>query len=288
MPPRSQLVRLALLGAAGLLIGAATAGIAFFLLPKPQTSLEVYYSDPQFMFLVPVSRTLEKTPEGVLSALAQPPKGLVPILPKEATASATLNGNQGFVTLRIPTLGGGSEQLMAAGIVKSLSGLGAQEVKLSLQDPQGKEYPSEHLDTSAPMHATDPEMENTWQWAEGATARVYWSTAGYLVPLRIPLPEAARPIESSFRALLQGPESLECSFLAASVPASLHPSLQGIRDGVAEVKVENPEALPAETWETAQRAMVLTLTEFRSVTGVRFLGTDLPGTPVTRPAWINR
>ncbi|HBN10149.1 MAG TPA: hypothetical protein DD435_16430 [Cyanobacteria bacterium UBA8530] len=282
--------RLRLALATGLLIAVGVAWWIFHPVGPQSRLIELYYSDPQAMFLVPVTETFSvsgKTgPETVVSvvkALARPPKGLFAAVPADASPSAFVKDKVATVTLALSPTGAGSEQLMANALAKAVGHLpDIEQVRLVLKDSQGRDFPSEHLDLAVPLRADDPERENSWQ-AYGPSARVYWSTTDgtYLVPLQIPLEkqDASRPMESAFKTLLAGPASLQCAFLNPSIPSSVKPSFLGIREGIAEIRPGG--TLP----ETAKRAIVLTLTEFNSVKAVHFEGEqeNLP-----RPLWINK
>ncbi|HEY9765999.1 MAG TPA: GerMN domain-containing protein [Chroococcales cyanobacterium] len=282
--------RLRLVLATGLLIAAGLAWWIFRPVGPQSRLVELYYSDPQAMFLVPVTETVpvaaKTDPETVVSvvkALSRPPKGLFPAVPGDASPSAFVKDKVATVTLVLAPTGAGSEQLMANALAKAVGHLpNIEQVRLVLKDSQGRDFLSEHLDLALPLRADDPERENSWQ-AYGPSARVYWSTPDgtYLVPLQIPLEkqDASKPMESAFKTLLAGPASLQCGFLNPSVPPSSKPSFLGIREGIAEVR-------PGGTLsETAKRAIVLTLTEFNSVKAVHFEGEK---ETLPRPRWVNK
>lgn len=274
-------------------IAVAIGLMAFQWFPWPQ-EIEFYYADPQATFLVPVTQkvafphsTLKAIPT-VLEGLSHAPKGLTPLVSKQSNPKLSLQDRTANVTLQTATYGGGLEQLMASALTKSLCQLpGIQQVGLTLSDSQGNPLESEHLDLSEPFRPDAPENENTWL-TDGSPTKVYWATPDqhFLVPLQVSLTDAAKPIESTWEILLAGPRAIDCSQLAPSIPSGIKLTWLGLTEGIAHVGVEN-QKLPKPQWEITQRAIVLTLTEFRSIHGVQFQGSGLTPDVIRRPKWIN-
>lgn len=274
-------------------IAVAIGLIAFQWTPWPQ-EVECYYADPQATFLVPVTQKVAiprasiKAIPKLLDLLAQAPKGLTPVVPKQNSPQIALQNQTAKVTLQVPPYGGGIEQLMASALTKSLCQLpDIQQVGLTLADAQGKPFESEHLDLSEPFRPDAPENENSWL-TEGSPTKVYWATPDqrFLVPLQVSLTDASHPIENTWRILLAGPRSIDCPLLAPSVTPNLKLSWQGLTKGIAHIGVEQ-QNLPKPQWKMTQRAIVLTLTEFHSIHGVKFQGSGLTPDVIRRPKWIN-
>ena len=92
--------------AAGLLLAFGLAWWVFRPVGAQPRLVELYYADPQAMFLVPVTenipaaaKTNSETVVSVVKALSLPPKGLYPAIPKDASPSVVLKDKVATVTL---------------------------------------------------------------------------------------------------------------------------------------------------------------------------------------------
>lgn len=291
--------RLAFLIAALLLLAGLAGGYWFWSTRHETRNYTLYYTDPQAMYLIPVSearalpRDDGKALTALLNELTQAPVGLQATLPPGTVAEVQrISNGQANITLQVPTtMGSGAERLLAGAVAKTAASLGSvREVRLQLRNREGAPYESQHLDLSSPLSPTDPGVENLYLdgAGEGLMVTLYYATADgrYLVPLRRPLPPAYRtqPIEGSFQLLIAGPPSELSGILGPSVPVDPGIAWGGVAMGVAQIDWPMDQPAPSDQ---ALRAFALTLTEFD---GIRQVSLKQHGREVAtsmRPAAVN-
>lgn len=286
-------------GVAIALLAVVTASCQWFPVRRPVVQ---YYTDPQAVFLVPVTRMLAipdamHDPEGALQAdldqlLAAVPKGLQsPFSPGTQVEVTAASGGDASVTLKLPVSeGSGGESLLAGALVRTATALpGIHRVILSLEDMAGAPLSSEHLDLTAPLSPNDPGMQNVWlpDGHEGLLVTVYYRVpdSPYLVPVKLPISptEAAAPTTAELRLLSEGPPPGLRFSVARSLPEGASLTMLGW-DGhgksTAEVRWSGPSSALGE------RALALTLTEQPEIRTVVIEG--LPSSSsLARPSQVN-
>lgn len=282
-----------------LTLGAGAGG--WWLISRNGTraqAVTLYYADPQAMYLVPVTQTLElpmrrkQALEQVVSELHSPPPGLHTALPPGSDLEIlAANPVQTRLKVRLSTVpGSGSEQLMIKSLVKTAGSLGFTEVAIALFDARGGRLESQHMDLSEPLSPTSPGMENLHLDGEGLAVNVYYRLprSSYLVPVRVPLSAARsdRPIEGSI-ALLRDPPPGISPFAASALPPGTDIRWNGLEGNTAQILWKGAMATGSAE---AIRAIALTLTQFEEVKAVR-VQPEGPGTqpskPISRPPAVN-
>lgn len=274
------------------------------------TRVTLYFSDLDGMFLVPVSRTIERTPAILRATLDQllagpaPNSGLAASVPPMEYQKIRLDGGRATVDLG-QQVAAASAGWGSAGSTTALNAivytLGAHPAVREIQfTVDGR--PAEVLFHG--ISGSDPFLEADWS-SSGEALTLYLShvTAGrvYLVPYQVTSaggPEPARMTEA-LGHLARGVQVGQFQ-LGPTVPAEV--AVQAVSRTRDVVRVDfAPGVEGAFGGDPAMQAMmldsiVLTLTSFPGVKAVEFVvdgrpapalgGRDLSA-PVSRPQWVN-
>ncbi|HEY9721663.1 MAG TPA: GerMN domain-containing protein [Oscillatoriaceae cyanobacterium] len=276
----------------------------------PARNVELYYADPQGMFLVPVDRplTLPQAPaewaQAVVAALRTPPrKGLVsPVTPDVKLLEASYAAPDWQLKVQVgENFGTTSERLVAGSLVRSFlaSYPGSKEVTLRLVGASGQEFEGQHLDLSEPFH--DADFVNTLDEAPsgGLNATVWWALpdGGTLAPIQVTLAHGSGvPPRDALASWTAGPPAASRLFLASVLPPGQSVHWAGLQAGVARVELAKAPRDDAPDRRFVEAAL-LTLTGEPGVTAVQFLhgGKPLSGAvgpyqlsaPLKRPQAVN-
>lgn len=293
------------------LVGLGLAGVQLLHPHAPAQRLELYYSDPQAMFLIPVEEPADPAAaspaawaESVVGRLRQAPDAsLVPVLtPDIKILEASYHAPQWNLKLEVgPGFGSAMERLAVGSLVKSFvaSYPGADRVEVRLMNPDGKPYEGQHLDLSRPLTGADFVNRLDGGAPSNLDAVVWWRVAGgsHLVPVQVPMAGKSGSLtQDAFERLVAGPPASSQAFLGGVVPSGLKVRWEGVEDTVARVSLEGelPQGPEAERFVAAT---VLTLTEQKPIDAVQFLKAGKPlqatvgrftlGAPVHRPEQAN-
>lgn len=311
MRPSALSPRWPAIAGALLLVAAIGGGVLWYTSRTPAHGVELYYADSQGMFLVPVDTTLTlpATPaewaQGVFDALrTSPRKGLVaPMTPDVKLLSAHYAAPSWDLQVQVgENTGTTSERLIAGSLVRSFlaSYPGAKEVSLRLMGPDGQNFEGQHLDLSAPFHASD--FVNTLDDSPpgGLNATVWWTLPDgvTLTPVQITLARGSGvPPRDALASWSAGPPATSRTFLAGVLPKGQSVRWDGLQGGVARVELATPPADDAADRRFLDAAL-LTLTDEPGVHAVQFLhdGKPLAGAvgpyqlaqPLSRPQAVNQ
>lgn len=277
----------------------------------PAQALELYYSDPQAMFLVPVDSapvsatgTPAEWADEVVGRLRQAPDAtLVPVVtPDIKVLEARYQAPQWSLRLQVgPGFGSAMERLVVGSLVRTFlaSYPGADRVEVRLVDAAGKPYEGQHLDLSRPLTVADFMNRLEGDTPSKLSAVVWWRVpnATELVPVQVPMTGKAGSLtQDAFERLVAGPPSTSQAFVGGVLPAGVKASWGGVEGTVARVSVDGKLPAGAEG-ERFVEATVLTLTEQKPIDAVQFLQGGKPlaasvgrfnlASPVRRPDQTN-
>ncbi len=248
----------------------------------------LYYSDPQGMYLIPISTTM-KLNSNNLDNITKP-KQVVPILeeikssrgdkdlraciPSEVSFSdIEIHRDKKEIDLTINSqkkrLGDNDEQLMIGAIVNTLTELkGFSSVKINPGNLQSD------MDFSEPF--TRDEWKNLW-YTDGelddkkSAANVYWFTKNrkYLVPIVIPI--LKNDITSLLKLLKAGPQGSRKDYLENSIPVSLDIIIKAVNLNHIDVELKSKQEISRSIYEDSKKAVLLTISDLNVFDTVKFI-----------------
>jgi hypothetical protein len=246
----------------------------------------LYYSDPQGMYLIPISTTMKLNNLDNITK----PKQITPILeeikisrgdknlracvpPGVSFSEIEIHRDKKEIDLTINSekkrLGDTDEQLMIGAIVNTLTELkGFSSVKINPGNLQSD------IDFSNPF--SKDEWKNLW-FIDGeldekkSLANVYWLTKNrkYLVPIVLPI--LKNDVTSLLKVLKAGPQGTRKDYLENSIPSSLGIIIKAVNLNHIDIELKSKQELSRSIYEDSKKAVLLTISDLNVFDTVKFI-----------------
>ena len=247
----------------------------------------LYYSDPQAMYLIPVSTTIKTSAdlENVSKAkhiiplfeelmVSRDEKNLHSCIPKGIKfKDIEIKPENKEIDLTLDTekqrLGDTDEQMMVGAIVNTLTELnGFTTVKINPGNLQTD------MDYSEPI--TRESWRNLWYLEDelnekNTLAFVYWLSKDrkYFVPLTIPIPK--NDVTTLLKVLKNGPQGSRKTYLERSINPALDIIIKASNMNHIDIELKSKQDLAKSVYEEAKTAVLLTISELNVFETVKFI-----------------
>jgi hypothetical protein len=250
--------------------------------------VNLYYRDPQAMYLIPVSTTMKlgrnnldnvEDPEQILPLLdelakSRGDKSLIScILPGIKFKDIEIKKDAKEIDLTIDTekkrLGDKDEEMLIGALVNTLTDLnGFNSVKINPGNLQTD------MDYSEPI--TREAWLNMWYMGDelnekNALAIVYWYTKDkkYYVPVTVSIPK--NDVSTLLSVLKKGPQGNRKAFLEPSINPSLDIIIKAGNMNNIDIELKSKRDLAKSIYDDSKKAVLLTISELKIFETVKFI-----------------
>lgn len=248
----------------------------------------LYYSEPQGMYLIPVSTTMKidnfapdtiPKPQSILSllgelSLPQKDKGLRSCIPLGISfLNAEINSEKKEVILTINAqnkrLGDADELLMIGAIVNTLTEF--EWVKSVRIIP---------VNFKTEMDYTEAFTRDIWRnlWyteseidQNNSLVLVYWLSKDrkYFVPVIIPIPK--NDVPSLLKILKKGPSGNRGNYLDNSIHSSIDIIIKAVNMNHIDIELKSKKELSENIYNNTKEAVLLTISELKIFDTIKFI-----------------